>query len=228
MVKMDEKLIKTLIEKNVLRFGEFKLKSGRISPYFFNSGNIDSGKALSVIGEACADAIVKNKIDFDVIFGPAYKGISLGAAIAKTLYEKYNIEKRFVFDRKEAKEYGDMKDRMIIGNLKENDKILIIDDVVTTGLTKFETIEKLKSLGLNLDFVGLLILFDRQEKMESGKSATEELQKRGLNIFSLLKARDVFEFLRNKEIDGNIYINEEIYKKFQKYFEEHGISNRMH
>ena len=225
---MDEKLIKTLIEKNVLRFGEFKLKSGRISPYFFNSGNIDSGKALSVIGEACADVIVKNKIDFDVIFGPAYKGISLGAAIAKTLYEKYNIEKRFVFDRKEAKEYGDMKDRMIIGNLKENDKILIIDDVVTTGLTKFETIEKLKSLGLNLDFAGLLILFDRQEKMESGKSATEELQKRGLNIFSLLKARDIFEFLRNKEIDGNIYINEEIYKKFQKYFEEYGISNRMH
>ncbi len=222
---VNENLVRVLVEKKVLRFGSFTLKSGRESPYFFNSGNLDSGKALSAVAEAFADDIVRKKIDFDVILGPAYKGIPLGAALVKTLYEKYGIEKRFVFDRKEIKDYGDSKGKMIVGNLKEGDKILMIDDVTTTGLTKFETIEKLNTIGIKLNFVGLIIIFDRQERGDSGRSAVQEIEEKGLKVYSLLKARETFDYLVGKEINNEVYVKKEIYKNFNEYFNNYGIKD---
>lgn len=220
---VDEKLVTSLIKKDVLRFGDFTLKSGRKSPYFFNAGNIDSGEVLTAVGEAYADIIQQNNIEFDVIFGPAYKGIPLAATISEALFRKYEVIKRFAYDRKELKDYGDRKDKMIVGNLKQNDRVLLVDDVVTTGGTKFDTIKKLQELGLDLQINELIILFDRQEKGETGKSAVQELQGKGLNVHSVLNSKNTFEFLHNKDIDGNTVVNDEIYNNFKNYFSQYGV-----
>lgn len=220
---VDEKLVTSLVKKDVLRFGDFTLKSGRKSPYFFNAGNIDSGEVLTAVGEAYADIIQQNNIEFDVIFGPAYKGIPLAATISEALFRKYGIIKRFAYDRKELKDYGDRKDKMIVGNLKQNDRILLVDDVVTTGSTKSDTIKKLQGLGLDLQINDLIILFDRQEKGETGKSAVQELQGKGLNVYSVLNARNTFEFLRNRDINGKVAVNDEIYNNFKNYFSQYGV-----
>lgn len=220
---VDEKLVTSLVKKDVLRFGDFTLKSGRKSPYFFNAGNIDSGEVLTAVGEAYADIIQQNNIEFDVIFGPAYKGIPLAATISEALFRKYGVIKRFAYDRKELKDYGDRKDKMIVGNLKQNDRVLLVDDVVTTGGTKFDIIKKLQELGLDLQINELIILFDRQEKGETGKSAVQELQEKGLNVHSVLNSKNTFEFLHNKNIDGNTVVNDEIYNNFKNYFSQYGI-----
>jgi orotate phosphoribosyltransferase len=220
---MNERLVQTLVEKDVLRFGEFTLKSGRKSPYFFNAGNIDSGNALSVTGEVYADIIKNNNIECDVIFGPAYKGIALAAATVQALAQKYTIDKRFAYDRKEPKEYGDLKDRLFVGNIREGDRILIVDDVTTTGKTKFDVIEKLNSLNMGLKVAGLIILFDRQEKGESVKSAVQELEEGGLRVYSALTAKDTFEFLKNKKFSDNVVVDETTYDNFRNYMNQYGV-----
>lgn len=219
---MNEKLLKALVKKDVLRFGDFTLKSGRKSPYFFNAGNINDGEALEAVGEAYADLIMKNNIQFDVVFGPAYKGIPLAATIVQALHRKYGMIKRFAYDRKETKEYGDRKDKMIVGRLEDGDRILMVDDVVTTGLTKFQTIEKLNSLGKKLKIKELVILFDRQEAGDSGKSAVQDLQNKGLNVYSAMNAFDTFNHLHNREIDGKVHVDDGIYNRFKEYYAKYG------
>lgn len=220
---VDDKLVSLLIEKEVLRFGDFTLKSGRKSAYFFNAGNLDSGKAMTRVGAAYADAIIANNLQdsFDVIFGPAYKGIPLAACCAQALYRKHGVEKRFIYDRKEAKEHGDAKDKWIVGNVKDGDRVLLIDDVITAG--QAEAIEKLKSLGVNVTFTGMIVLFNRQETDLEGKNPVEEFEKSGIKVISVLNARDIFDFLRGREIGGKVLVSEEAYQMFKQHQKEYGI-----
>ena len=222
---IDDKLLALLVEKDVLRFGDFTLKSGRKSAYFFNTGNLDSGKAMTRVGAAYADAIVANNMQdtFDVIFGPSYKGIPLAACCAQALFRKYGIEKRFIYDRKEAKAHGDMKESMIVGNLREGDRVLLIDDVITTGKAKVDAIEKLRALGIDFTVTGMLILFNRQETDLQGRNPVEEFERQGIKVISVMNARDLFDFLRGKEFNGKVLVSEEAYQLFKQHQKEYGV-----
>src|SRR3989344_7960901 len=213
---VNQKFVEFLLKQDVLRFGEFTLKSGRISPYFFNAGNLDTGEALAEIGDAYAQMIIENKVDFDVIYGPAYKGIPLGATTANALARR-GVNKRFVYDRKEAKEHGDVKDKLFVGNFKDGDRLLIIDDVITAGTTVRETIEKTKLSGKNLSIVGVCILMDRQEVGQTAQSAVQEIEASGIRVFPVLRAKELFEFLKEKPLAGKIPVTNDIYSKFVQY-----------
>jgi orotate phosphoribosyltransferase len=224
-----EDLFSVLAEKGVLKFGDFKLKSGRPSAYFFNAGSIDDGKSVSIVAEAYADLIYENDLHkkFDVLFGPAYKGIPIATYVSQVLWQKYKINMRFVYDRKEEKTHGDAtaggtKEKMFVGDLREGDRILILDDVITTGGTKIETKEKLESLGKNLKVSGVLILFDRQETDLEGKDPLDNFRSQGIETYIVLKARNTFDSLKNREIGGKILVNDAIYNAFQQHQKEFG------
>lgn len=221
-------LIKFIIKKKGLLFGEFKLKSKRISLYFFNLANIImDGEGLYNISEIFAEYIHDNigLDNIDLIFGPAYKGIPLSGAISLQLFHLYNVNKRWGYDRKESKEYGDEKEKWLVGEIRDNDRILIVDDVITTGLTKIDTRKKIENYsGIeNPTFLGILILLDRQEKTEQGKSVSKLMEKYGLPLYSILKIRNVFEIIKGKNIDGNILVDSQRYEKFESYINKYGI-----
>ena len=225
--KSDLELIKFIIKKSGLLFGSFELKSKRTSPYFFNLANIIvDGEGLYKISEIFAkylhDQICIDNFDF--IFGPAYKGIPLAATICLQLNRLYNVNKRWGYDRKESKDYGDSKEKWLVGEFKDDDRIIIVDDVVTTGLTKIKTSDKIKkySGASNLKFSGIIILLDRQEKNKQGESVSVFLKNSGLHLHSILKIKNIFELLKNQEIDGKIIIDSKKYNEFENYFKKYG------
>jgi orotate phosphoribosyltransferase len=159
------------LEKGVLRFGEFTLKSGRISPYFFNAGLFNSGSALARLGRFYAQAIVDSGIKFDVLYGPAYKGIPLAAVTAAALYDHHQIDIPYAFNRKEAKSHGE--GGSIVGHALEG-QILIIDDVITAGTAIRESMDIIEAEGAKP--AGVVIALDRQEKGKGDKSAIQEVE----------------------------------------------------
>ena len=224
-----EDLFAALAEQEVLKFGDFKLKSGRPSAYFFNAGDICDGKAMSAAAEAYADLIYDNKLNekYDLLFGPAYKGISIAAYVATLLWLKYRINMRAAYDRKEEKTHGDAtaggaKEKMIVGKIKQGDRVLIMDDVITTGGAKVEAKEKLDSLGKDLKINGILILFDRQETDMEGKDPLENFRSQGIDTYVVLKAREVFDYLKNREIGGKVLVTDNLYNAFQQHQKEFG------
>ncbi len=171
MHEYQRRFIELAIEHDVLKFGEFTLKSGRVSPYFFNVGNFRSGRALSMLGQCYADAIAASKLEFDLLFGPAYKGIPLVAVIAAALFERHGLDFPYSFNRKEAKQHGE--GGTIVGAEPEG-RVLIVDDVITAGTAVGEVISMLGQTPAQpaAVFVGL----DRQEQgQNSGLSAIDEL-----------------------------------------------------
>ncbi|MHA1264065.1 MAG: orotate phosphoribosyltransferase [Candidatus Helarchaeota archaeon] len=215
-----EELIKFSIQRQGLIFGEFTLKSGRRSPYFFNLANlINDGIGLQKISEAYAHSIKESfGLAFDYLHGPAYKGIPLAAAIAIALYQKYAANKRWGFDRKELKTHGVTAESWLVGNLKDNDRIILVDDVITTGLTKIKNIEKVEkySAKSNLKFEAIFIFLDRQETDTKGNNPISFLEQKGVKVHSILKIRDVVEYLK----DG--YLSSEQYHLFQNYISQYG------
>ena len=189
------------IKLGVLQFGEFTLKSGRNSPYFFNAGLFNTGHAAAALGRYYADTIVESGIEFDMIFGPAYKGIPLATLSASALAEHHNINKPFAYNRKESKEYGE--GGVIIGAPLEG-KVLIIDDVITAGTAVKEAYNLIESTGAAI--AGLIISLDRQEIGISNKSAIQELED-SLNIpvFSIAKLDDLISLLQTSD-DLNIHL----------------------
>ena len=217
-------LLPILVKKQVLRFGDFTLKSGRKSAYFFNAGNLDDGEVLQAIGDAVALCIYENGLldKFDVVFGPAYKGIPLATTVARSLYELFRENKRVLYDRKEVKDYGDLKDKLLVGNLMQGDRLLFVDDVITTGGTKFDAIGRLRKLGTEFSLAGLVVLFDRQESDLEGKNPLVELEKAGLKPYCVLRSRSTFETLKSMEVSGKKVLPEGIYEKFLEHQKMYG------
>lgn len=223
--KYQEEFIIHLVESGAIRFGKFKLKSERISPYFINIAfAMNTGRKSSITATAYATEIVKGNVgtDFDYIHGPAYKGIPLSTLTASKLWDLYHIEKRWGYDRKEEKEYGDKTEKVIVGDLKEGDTVLIVDDVITTGKTKIDSWKKLAPQKDGLISKGILIAVDRQEVDEKGRATTEVLEQEGLPVYSILKIKSVFEYLFKREINGKVYVDERINAYFEEYFEKYG------
>ena len=191
--------IQLAIEYDVLSFGEFTLKSGRVSPYFFNAGKFDSGKALAVLGECYADAIVASEMEVDVLFGPAYKGIPLVAATASAVYMKYQRVYPVGFNRKEAKDHGE--GGTLVGAELAGTRVLVLDDVITAGTAVKEVVGLLKQADATL--AGVLVGLDRQERAgDSEQSAMQQLAAEyDVPVLSIVTLQDIREYLSSSEND---------------------------
>lgn len=191
MKTLEERAVEFFIQEDVLTFGDFTLKSGRKSPYFFNTGKLCSGKQLAMLGKLFAEKLQKEIAfsDATVIFGSAYKGIPIAVAASVALADTARAEIRSVSDRKEAKTHGDTSS--FLGVIKQGDKAVIVDDVITTGGTKYEAIGKLREAGC--EPLGFIIAFDRAEPI-SGSSLTSKAvfeKETGLPMYALATAYDV-------------------------------------
>lgn len=183
--------IRFSIESDVLRFGEFTLKSGRLSPYFFNSGLFNTGRSLARLGQFYADAIVNAGIEFDTLFGPAYKGIPLVSAVAIALHEKHGIDKPWVFNRKEAKSHGE--GGTLVG-AELSGRVLVIDDVITAGTAIRESLELIKAS--NASLAAVCVSIDRQEKGQYEQSAIQEIERdHGVRVVTIAQLSTLVEFL---------------------------------
>jgi orotate phosphoribosyltransferase len=201
------------LELGVLRFGEFKLKSGRMSPYFFNAGLFNSGRALAELGRHYAAAIQKAGIECDVLFGPAYKGIPLVAATAIALADSFGRSLPWAFNRKEAKDHGE--GGSIVGSPLRG-RVLIIDDVITAGTAIRESIDIIRAAGA--EPVGVVLALDRQERGQGELSAVQEVERTfDLPVVSILKLEDLIVYL---EGTGNA----EQLAAVRRYREAYGVA----
>ena len=198
--------IRFLSECGVLKFGTFKLKSGRIAPYFLNAGEYKKGSQIKRLGEFYADCIVDNRVSAETLFGPAYKGVPLALSAAVALYEKYGIDVNFCFDRKEVKDHGE--GGMFVGKQPEDgEKIVIVEDVMTSGKALKEVLPKLRGAA-EVDISGMVITVDRMEKaLDSEKSAVQQAyEQEGVRVYSIVTIRDIVEALEAGVIEGKEHV----------------------
>lgn len=202
-----------LLKHKALKFGEFTLKSGRISPYFFNLGTFNTGEALAKLGEFYATTLLQSNISCDVLYGPAYKGIPLVAATSIALHNKYKKNTPYCFNRKEAKDHG--LGGILVGSPMEGD-VVMVDDVITAGTTVRETIALVKKLNANL--AGIIIAFDRQERGLGEQSAVQETAKEyGVPVQSIITLQDLIGYMdEHEEMQDQL-------KNIQQYQVEYGV-----
>jgi orotate phosphoribosyltransferase len=187
--------IEFAIEQNVLRFGEFTLKSGRVSPYFFNAGLFNSGQALAKLGRFYAASLMESNVPFDVLFGPAYKGIPLSTTTAVALYDHHNVDTPYVFNRKEAKTHGE--GGSLVGAPLAG-KVMIIDDVITAGTA----IREVMAIIQQVDALpaGVLIALDRQERGQGELSAIQEVERDfSMPVISIVSLNDIMTYLAEQD-----------------------------
>jgi orotate phosphoribosyltransferase len=193
MQDYQRQFIQFAIQQNVLKFGEFQLKSGRTSPYFFNAGLFNDGAALHQLGQYYAAALENSQLDYDILFGPAYKGIPLVSATAVALASTFNKNKPYAFNRKEAKDHGE--GGSIVGAPLQG-KVLIIDDVITAGTAIREVISIIRDAGA--EPAGVLLALDRQERGQHELSAIQEVERDfNIPVFSIVKLNQVLDFLKS-------------------------------
>ena len=219
-----KEFINFLLESNSLKFGEFTLKSGRLSPYFLNTGMLYTGEAINRLGNFYASAITDNvKEQYSSIFGPAYKGIPLAIAAVNSLYANYKINVNYSFNRKEAKDHGDMG--LIVGKtLSESDSVIIVDDVITAGTAVRETIDILASQG-NPKILGVVISVDRMEKGTGEKSAIQEISESdNIKFFPIVNILDILEFLKDSTLREKFEIKSEMIAKMEEYRSKYGVA----
>ncbi len=190
MQDYQSRFVQYCIERGALKFGEFTLKSGRISPYFFNAGIFNRGADLAALSGFYADAIEDAGIDFDLLFGPAYKGIPLAAITASALYQKYNRDIPYAFDRKEVKDHGE--GGQIVGADIEG-RIMVIDDVITAGTAIRQSMRLIESLGAQV--TALTVALDRQEKGQGELSAIQELEEDGIKVVPIIRLQHIIDHL---------------------------------
>jgi len=207
MLDYQKEFIKYALDCGVLKFGEFKLKSGRTSPYFFNTGLFNTGAQLSKLGVFYAQTLIQSKLQVDILYGPAYKGIPLASA-ASIAYSQLKRDIPFAFNRKEAKDHGE--GGLIVGAPLQG-KVLILDDVITAGTSVRESVEIINNM--NATPAGVLIALDRQEKGENNKSAVQEVSERfDMPVISIISLTQIIEYL---ELDGRSAEQLEIIKAYR-------------
>ncbi len=223
MESYKQEFIEFMVDSQVLKFGEFILKSGRKSPFFMNAGAYVTGAQLKKLGEYYAKAIHDNYgDDFDVLFGPAYKGIPLSVATTIAYSELYGKEIRYCSNRKEVKDHGDVG--ILLGSkLKDGDRVVIIEDVTTSGKSIEETFPILKEQG-DVEIKGLMVSLNRMEKGLGGKvSALAEIkEKYGFEANAIVTMADVIEHLYNKPYKGQVLIDDELKAAIDAYYAEYG------
>jgi len=222
MQQYKQDFIQFLVKSGALKFGEFKLKSGRIGPYFLNIGQFSTGEAIGKLGYCYAQTINENVKNFDVVFGPAYKGIHLAVATVIELNEKLGKNVSYAYNRKEAKDHGE--GGMLIGApINKDTKLVVVDDVITAGTALRLVIDVLKDVG-SPKIEGVVLAVDRMEKGQGEKSAIQELKDEfGINVFSIVNIEEIIEYLYNREIDGTVYIDDEKMAKIKAYRDQYGV-----
>jgi len=213
MKAYQREFIEFALEKEVLKFGEFTLKSGRKSPYFFNAGLFNTGRDLARLGRFYAAALADSGIEFDVLFGPAYKGIPIATTTAVALADHHDIDTPYCFNRKEAKDHGEGGN--LVGSALEG-RIMLVDDVITAGTAIRESMEIIQANGA--DLAGVLVAIDRQEKGKGELSAIQEVERDfGCAVISIVSLTDLITFLEDK---GD---NTEHLEAVKAYRAEYGI-----
>ncbi len=209
-----ENYLNLAFASKALSFGNFILKSGRTSPYFFNAGKFKSGQTLAELGSAYAQAIVDSKVSFDVLFGPAYKGIPLAAATAIALSTEHGIDIPWTFNRKEAKDHGEGGE--LVGSSIDGKRVLIIDDVITAGTAIREVLKILDHN--NASCAGVCIGLDRKERGLGELSAIEEVEKEfSLPVLSIIDIDDIIKWLEAQDFDVDLL------KKMNQYRLDYGV-----
>ena len=219
-----QEFIEFMVESDVLKFGDFTLKSGRKSPFFMNAGAYVTGSQLMRLGEYYAKAIHDNYgDDFDVLFGPAYKGIPIAVVTAIAYSNLYGKEVRYCSDRKEEKDHGADKGSFLGSKLKDGDRVVMIEDVTTSGKSMEETVPKVKGAA-DVTIVGLMVSLNRMEVGLGGeKSALDEIKEMyGFDAKAIVTMAEVTEHLHNRECQGRVVIDDEIKAAIDKYYEQYG------
>lgn len=223
MEQYKQEFIDFMVESDVLKFGDFTLKSGRKSPFFMNAGAYVTGSQLSRLGEYYAKAIHDHYgTDFDVLFGPAYKGIPLSVATTIAFSRLYGKEIRYCSNRKEVKDHGDTG--ILLGSkIKDGDRVVIIEDVTTSGKSIQETFPIIQAQG-DVTILGLMVSLNRMEKgLETDKCALDEIQEKyGFPANAIVSMADVVECLYNRPCQGRLIIDDKMKEAIDKYYEQYG------
>mgnify|MGYP000236685255 FL=1 len=217
-----KEFIEFMVESEVLKFGDFTLKSGRKSPFFMNAGAYVTGSQLSRLGEYYAKAIHNHYgTDFDVLFGPAYKGIPLSVATTIAFSRLYGKEIRYCSNRKEVKDHGDTG--ILLGSkIKDGDRVVIIEDVTTSGKSIQETFPIIQAQG-DVTILGLMVSLNRMERGKGDKSALEEIQETyGFPANAIVTMEDVITYLYNRPCQGRLIIDDKMKEAIDKYYEQYG------
>ncbi|MFU2137062.1 orotate phosphoribosyltransferase [Gallibacterium anatis] len=214
MQQYQQQFIEFALSRNVLKFGEFTLKSGRVSPYFFNAGLFNSGEDLAKLGEFYAQAIQAQQLEYDLIFGPAYKGIPIATATAAAIYHQFGLNKPVCFNRKEAKDHGEGGN--LIGSPLQG-KVLLVDDVITAGTAIRESMQLIEANQATL--AGVMIALDRQEKGKSDLSAIQEVERDyHCHVSSIITLEHLLTYLQQSEQYS------EFLPKMLAYRQQYGIN----
>lgn len=224
MESYKSEFVEFMVDCNVLKFGDFTLKSGRKSPFFMNAGSYVTGSQLMRLGEYYARAIHETYgDDFDVLFGPAYKGIPISVVTAVAYSKLYGKEVRYCSDRKEEKDHGADKGSFLGSPLQDGDRVIMIEDVTTSGKSMEETVPKVRGAA-NVEIVGLMVSLNRMERgIQSEKSALDEIKERyGFPTAAIVSMADVIEHLYNKPYNGKVYIDDALKAAIDAYYKEYG------
>ena len=224
MEQYKKDFIEFMVDSKVLKFGDFTLKSGRKSPFFMNAGGYVTGSQLKKLGEYYAKAIHdKYGDDFDVLFGPAYKGIPISVVTAIAFSELYGKEVRYCSDRKEEKDHGADKGSFLGSKLQDGDRVIMIEDVTTSGKSMEETVPKVRGAA-NVEIIGLMVSLNRMEVGMGGQiSALEEVKERyGFETAAIVDMAEVTEYLHNRPYKGEIIIDDAMKASIDAYYEQYG------
>ena len=223
MEQYKKEFIDFMVKSQVLRFGDFVTKSGRKTPYFVNTGNYKTGAQAAKLGEYYARNIqehVGGRID--ALFGPAYKGIPLAVAAGISMYSLFDRDINYCFNRKEVKDHGE-GGSMVGYKLRDGDRVLIVEDVITAGTAIRETLPVLKAAA-DIEIAGMVISVDRMEKGKGEKTAIQEVYEEfGIVTYPIVTVKEIIEILHNNPVDGKIYIDDEMKARMEAYMEQYCV-----